>query len=152
MQKTFIVFIKAVSRKWVWLVTGVVGGGIFAINLLGIEPTISRVIGIGVLVGCLLIACYLTYHDLYVTSEKAKANISTQTVALRPKRRLQSDEELVFDNLNDLVISLHGYDDANAIRLELLKNVEPKVIINGICTICGKPRIERGDGYAHLWR
>ena len=50
----FNTFIVGILRKWWWLVTGIIGGVLFIPNLLGINPDVSRTVGLVVLVVCFL--------------------------------------------------------------------------------------------------
>ena len=151
MGESFYKFVKAVSGKWGWLVTGVIGGGVFALNLLGIDPTISRAIGAGVLVACLLAACFLVYHELRVASAaelaqaRAQAKAAAHARPLRPKKWLNYHDRMALSELETNMESRHGHCDLGVIESEMLNGRTIGEIMNDNCSACGEPRNQEGD-------
>ena len=150
-NKTFCVFLLAVLRKWGWLVTGVVGGGFFYANLLGINPVIARPIGIVVLVICFFFACYLAYRDLYLdhASLLQKPAASSPTVLRRTIfRRPDYRQRDTINNIVEAMKRLHGHSDDAQIERDYLDGVLASDLLSRNCTECGKPRNQQGD-YLH---
>ena len=101
-----------------------------------------------------LVAILLTYHELRMEKVGLEQKVRTtkRTMVLPPKRRLQLNESFVLDNLVEQMLTKHGYDDRNGIELDLARNRNQSEIMEDNCSICGKPRNQKGDTYAHIWR
>ena len=69
MRKHLLIFAEAITKRWWWLVIGVIGGAQSIASGLGYTPHVSWIIGIVILVFSLLVASFLAYRDLYMHLE-----------------------------------------------------------------------------------
>ena len=95
-----------------------------------------------------LVAITLTYHEQRVLGQRVA--VGTSHLALTPRDQLTLSETYVLNDLVSQMQTRHGYDDHNAIELLLRKNASADEIMNGSCSICGKPRNKRGDLNVHI--
>ena len=145
MQDSFKAFTRAVFHKWGWIVTGLIGGGVFILNSFGINPSFSKVIGACVLVICLFVACFLAYHELLsekirLASLVKKQNIITASRPLNPKKRLRFYDNMALYQVQERMEKQHYHCDINVIKSEILTGRTIGEIMSDNCTICGKPR------------
>ena len=146
MGKSATEFVKAVARKWGWLVTGVVGGGTFVLNLLGIDPTMSKVIGIAILGVCLLFACFLVYHDMRMDLMRSVPAPTEKPLTLTlPKKYLLSDHNIAIWDVSEAMRKKHGHSDDDGLRADVKDGVLVTDLLSRNCTRCGIPRNQRGD-------
>lgn len=64
---------------------------------------------------------------------------------IRPKKYLNSFDEVTLGELAQRMESMHGHSDYEALRREMLKGTPTDDIIQGLCTRCWEPRNKRGD-------
>ena len=136
-------FTKSVARWWWLLVAGGLGGVQTVLSLAGLTPAGSWAIGAGVAIGCLVIAMYLAYRDLYIST-------SIQWKIEKPpnlrRRTLTYRERLQIDRLNGQMGGIHGHDDRDGIELDAIEGWDWDDILQRKCSRCSKPRNEEG-GY-----
>jgi len=142
-RKSFAAYIKGISKKWVLLVCGGVGGALTIINLAGITPSFPWYVGFIIFTLCLLIAGYLAYHDLFI--EKRAEYQHNQKWLINPNQRYDVSTAL---QLNEQMNDVHGHDDFFGIQNDFKSKIDVNEILNRNCTRCGKPRNQKG-GYVY---
>jgi hypothetical protein len=147
MQQSLKEFITAVLQKWGWLVTGIFGGGVFVLNLLGINPSVSRTIGVTILVVCLLIACFLAYHELRIQFVQEKETWKRNSMALSKPidGHIRSSHSIALLEVEERMETIHGHSDHEGLESDFRRGVLASDLMKRDCTRCGKPRNQRGD-------
>jgi hypothetical protein len=120
-------------------VTGVVGGLVFILALLGYNPSTGLVGGLIIFVFCFVIASYLAYRDLFIQAEKAKNTILRAPI-LNPKTRLSFSHRNAIWDVACLMDKEHGHDDREGLEADVRDGVLVTDLMSRNCTICGKPR------------
>jgi len=87
-----------------------------------------------------------TFAVVHYKSVENKQALSTSTpgIVLRPKNKLRENDFPVLMNLNDQMLAIHGDDDLWGIQLDYLNGIDTNEILKRNCTVCGKPRNQRG--------
>jgi len=100
------------------------------------SPMIPNEVAWGLVVVGVLLAGYLAYHDLYVTSQKEQSN---KTAELRkvPYRRANASQQGVIWDIAETMRNVHGHSDDNALEQDYLDGVIASDLLNRPCTICG---------------
>jgi hypothetical protein len=146
MQEPARLFWESITKRWGWLVGSVIGGMLSAMNLLGIYPSISWVVGVFIMVVCLLIAAYLAYRDLYMELQiKITKLPSTQTAQLQRRTKLSLSDTMAMADVITRMEKIHGHSDEAGIQSDLEAGYSASDLLSRNCSRCGKQRNEEGD-------
>lgn len=81
------------------------------------------------------LAGYLAYHDLYVTSERAKG--SAVIVRHPVYRRADSRQSGVLYEIAETMRRVHGHADEEALERDYLDGMLASDLLRQQCTVCG---------------
>ncbi len=126
--------------------TSVVSGILFIPNLFGINPTLSRTFGIVTIVVSLLIACFMTYHELFIANKDLRNSSGDNTILTNPiTGHLMSYHSVTLWEVAQQMEAVHGHADSDGLESDFRRGVLASDLMKHTCTRCGKPRNQVGD-------
>jgi len=146
--RSFILFCQGVLKRIYWLIPAFVTDPFDVLDRLGVYMNVPPAISWSLVVLGFLVAIILTYHEQRMLGQRV--TVGANHLTLTPRNQLTLSETYVLSDLVSQMQTRHGYDDHNAIELLLRKNIPADEIMNGNCSICGKPRNKRGDLNVHI--
>jgi hypothetical protein len=109
-------------------------------------PSTSRTIGLIILGGCLFVACYLAYHDLYLDKERALSQNENTGILTKPiDGHLRASHSIALMEIETRMETIHGHSDHDGLESDFRRGVLASDLLKRNCTRCGKPRNQRGD-------
>ncbi len=113
--------------------------------LLAMYPTIPPLIGWPSVAALGVAATILFVRGANLRQEKPLLIHDVPTIALRPKTHLSWRDRATLNNIETKMQELHGHNDRRVMEAEILRGVSANDLIRMKCTICFKPRDQRGD-------